>query len=53
MLKPGGAVVWINTSGTYTPIHLSAEDVLDALPGSWRGVASQHGRGTWCVAVRD
>ena len=52
VLAPGGAVIWVNTSGTGTPIHLCAEDFLAALPGPWTGIASQIGRGTWCVARR-
>lgn len=52
VLAPFGVVIWVNTSGTGTPIHLSGEDVLAALPGRWSGRASQIGRGTWCVARR-
>lgn len=51
-LAPAGALVWVNSLGASTPIHLSAEDVLRALPGAWRGVASEAGWGTWCVARR-
>lgn len=52
VLSPGGVVVWVNSSGTETPIHLPAEDVLAALPGAWSAVASHAGLGLWCVARR-
>ena len=52
VLSPQGAVVWVNSSGTQTPIHLAADDLLAALPGTWTGVASQAGEGTWCVLRR-
>ena len=49
VLRPDGFVVWVNSSGTETPIHLPAEDVVAALPGRWAGVQSSAGVGTWCV----
>lgn len=52
VLAPGGAVVWVNSLGECTPIHLSADDLLAALPGDWAGVTSEAGWGTWCVARR-
>ncbi len=52
VLAASGAVVWVNSVGPDTPIHLPAEDVDDALPGDWRGVASEAGPGTWCVLRR-
>jgi SAM-dependent methyltransferase len=52
VLATGGAVVWVNSRGPSTPIHLPAEDVVDALPGDWTAVASTHGSATWCVAER-
>lgn len=52
VLGPGGALVWVNTSGPATPIYLPAAEVLAALPGSWSAVASSHGAGTWTVARR-
>ena len=48
LLAPRGALVWVNSLGDRTPIHLSAEDVARALPG-FAGVASEAGWGTWCV----
>ena len=52
VLAPEGALVWVNTVGEATPIHLSAEAVVEALPGQWHGDASRAGSGTWCVARR-
>jgi SAM-dependent methyltransferase len=52
VLAPGGTVVWVNTVGDRTPIHLPAEDVAAALPGDWDGVAASAGPGTWCVLRR-
>ena len=52
VLAPEGAVVWINTVGDQTPIHLPADDVVAALPGEWHGVASRAGTGTWAVVRR-
>lgn len=52
VLSPGGTLVWVNTSGDQTPIHLSADEVMAALPGEWDGVASHAGRGTWAVLHR-
>ena len=58
VLAPGGALVWVNTSGEHTPIHLTAAEVERALDshagraGPWDVVASSAGRGTWAVARR-
>ena len=52
VLRPGGRVVWVNTVGDQTPIHLPASDVASALPGEWTGVASHAGRGLWAVLQR-
>jgi SAM-dependent methyltransferase len=52
VLAPAGALVWVNTVGEATPIHLPAEAVVDALPGQWHADASRAGAGTWCVARR-
>ncbi len=52
VLGPDGIVVWVNSSGTQTPIHLTAEEVLEALPGTWRGVAAEAGVGLWSVYRR-
>ena len=52
VLSRDGAILWVNISGEQTPIHLSPDDLLAALPGSWRGIASRAGEGTWCVLRR-
>lgn len=52
VLAPDGTVVWVNSLGDATPIHLAAEDVQSALPGRWAGVASEAGWGTWCTLRR-
>ncbi|HUP86294.1 MAG TPA: class I SAM-dependent methyltransferase [Acidimicrobiales bacterium] len=52
VLGDGGALVWVNTAGDRTPIHLSAEEVVDALPGDWQGVVADAGQGTWAVLHR-
>lgn len=51
-LGPDGLLVWVNSSGPLTPIYLPADDVVAALPGSWAGVRSTAGLGTWCVLRR-
>lgn len=53
VVSPGGAIVFASTGGAFTPIYLSPEDVLEALPGEWDGVTSVAGRGTWTVARRS
>lgn len=52
VLGPDGVVVWVNSSGAQTPIHLVADEVLEALPGEWTGVAGGAGVGLWCVLRR-
>ena len=52
VLAPDGVLVWVNTSGDRTPIHLPADDVVRALPGEWTGKAGEAGTGTWCAAHR-
>lgn len=52
VLAPRGVVVWVNSRGEGTPIHLPAAEVDDALPGAWAGVASTAGWGTWSVHWR-
>jgi SAM-dependent methyltransferase len=51
-LAPAGTLVWVNSLGDATPIHLSATDVQSALPGGWTGLASEAGWGTWCTLRR-
>lgn len=52
VLRPDGHVVWVNTLGDQTPIHLPPDDVIAALPGEWTGVASYAGTGLWAVLQR-
>ncbi|MDY7103414.1 MAG: class I SAM-dependent methyltransferase [Actinomycetota bacterium] len=52
VLRPDGALVWVNSSGPSTPIHLRADEVARALPGRWTGVESRAGVGTWTVLRR-
>jgi SAM-dependent methyltransferase len=54
-LAPAGVVVWVNSRGSDTPIHLTAEEVdaaLGAVGAPWSGVASTAGWGTWSVHWR-
>jgi ubiquinone/menaquinone biosynthesis C-methylase UbiE len=53
VLRPHGAVLWVNSSGEQTPIHLSTDELVAALPGSWTGVWSRAGEGLWCVVNRE
>lgn len=53
VLSADGVVVWVNSSGAETPIHLSSDEVVLALPGRWSGVKSNAGAGTWSVVRRD
>ena len=52
VLAPGGALVWVNSSGEQTPIYLSVDDLLGALPGTWTATTSRAGEGHWCVLQR-
>jgi hypothetical protein len=52
VLAEDGVVVWVNSSGAETPIHLPPADVVAALPGRWAGVESAAGAGLWCVVWR-
>ena len=52
VLSPGGALVWVNSSGERTPIYLSVEDLVAQLPGEWTGTSSRAGEGHWCVLTR-
>ena len=53
VLRPAGAVLWFNTLGVRTPIHLPSSEVAEALPGRWTGVASEALWATWCVLRRE
>ena len=49
VLAPGGALVWVNTAGDQTPIHLADDEVERALGGAWDGLGAEAGWGTWSV----
>ena len=53
ILKPDGALVWVNSLGAQTPIHLSPDEVCRALPGTWEGETARAGHGIWCVLRRS
>lgn len=53
VLASDGVVVWVNSSGSETPIHLTPEEVVMALPGRWSGITSHAGVGIWAVVRRD
>jgi SAM-dependent methyltransferase len=53
VLDDDGVLLWVSTNGDATPIYLSPAEVLQALPGTWHGVTSQAGWGTWLAARRD
>ena len=52
VLRRDGVVVWVNTLGDQTPIHLAPLEVLDALPGDWIGTTARAGTGFWLTARR-
>jgi SAM-dependent methyltransferase len=52
LLRTDGSVVWVNTLGDQTPIHLPPVDVLEALPGAWMGTTASAGTGFWLTARR-
>ncbi len=53
LLAPGGRLLWVNTLGDQTPIHLPADDLLQALPGEWSGTTARSGSGFWVSAARQ
>ncbi|NNN21785.1 MAG: class I SAM-dependent methyltransferase [Acidimicrobiales bacterium] len=52
VLTQNGVIIWVNTLGSDTPIHLSAESVENAMPGNWSWMASGADWGTWVVLRR-
>lgn len=52
VLADDGVLLWVSTNGEQTPIYLPPADVLSALPGTWHGITSQAGWGTWLTARR-
>ncbi|MEM9747325.1 MAG: class I SAM-dependent methyltransferase, partial [Actinomycetota bacterium] len=53
VLRPSGTVVWVNTLGDQTPIHLSIDDVADALTAvdglARTGLTARAGTGFWAT----
>jgi len=52
VLRPSGVIVWVNSLGDQTPIHLPPDDVLAALPGDWVGRTARADTGFWLTARR-
>ncbi len=53
VLRPGGVLLWVNSSGESTPIHLRTEEILEVLPYAASGVQSRAGVATWCALRRE
>lgn len=52
ILAPEGVLVWVNTSGESTPIHLPTREVTDALEFEVEGLEARAGSGTWSALRR-
>ncbi|MHB1138583.1 MAG: class I SAM-dependent methyltransferase [Microthrixaceae bacterium] len=52
VLLPRGALVWVNSIGERTPIHLSAEQVAASMGPEFAVTASRAGWCTWAIARR-
>ena len=56
LLAPAGRIVWYNGIGEHTPIHLSSEEIVQALSttsqAAWQATASRWANATWCVLQR-
>lgn len=52
ILRREGHLLWINTLGDQTPIHLTPDDVAAALPGAWTGTTARAGTGDWTLLRR-
>jgi SAM-dependent methyltransferase len=52
LLSDDGSLVWVNSIGERTPIHLPADAVAEALGDDFSVTASRCGWGTWAVARR-
>jgi len=52
VLAPASRLLWINSLGERTPIHLSPADVVMALPGKWTATWARSGMGFWAVVSR-
>jgi SAM-dependent methyltransferase len=52
VLRSGGVLLWVNSSGDQTPIHLTTEEVETALGFPVAGYESRAGAGTWAALRR-
>jgi SAM-dependent methyltransferase len=52
VLAPSGVLVWVNSSGEETPIHLTTEEVVRSLDVDLEGYQSRAGAGTWAALRR-
>ncbi len=52
VLRPGGTLLWVNTMGDQTPIHLPVDDVVASLPGEWTARTARAGTGFWAAVSR-
>ncbi|HEU4895828.1 MAG TPA: class I SAM-dependent methyltransferase [Acidimicrobiia bacterium] len=51
-LAPSGVLIWVNSSGEETPIHLTTDEVLRSLDLDLEGYQSRAGAGTWAALRR-
>lgn len=52
VLAPSGVLVWVNSSGEETPIHLTTAEVVQSLGLDLEGYQSRAGAGTWAALRR-
>ncbi|MDJ0347329.1 hypothetical protein QMK19_37365 [Streptomyces sp. H10-C2] len=52
VLHHDGVLLWINQLGPDGPLHLPADEVADALPGTWQAIEADAGWGTWAALRR-
>jgi len=52
VLTPFGVLVWVNSSGEETPIHLTTDEVERSLGLDLEGYQSRAGAGTWAALRR-
>jgi SAM-dependent methyltransferase len=52
VLADDGVLLWVNSSGEETPIHLTTDEVESALPFAVSGYESRAGAGTWAALRR-
>jgi SAM-dependent methyltransferase len=53
VLAPDGVVVWVNSLGDQTPIHLPVEEVLEVFGPGWTARTADAGTGFWATLRRD